>query len=268
MSVVSIQGYVDQLSPEWFQSKLKYFQAETFYDQTENIIYDIIRSESWYTDDQTGEEIDLSTETEININFNQYCWSDYYPDSLSSREETAEGMPLDGNYISSCILQVLESIIEDVKEVPNIHQNILGTIDIVSDEINRLCRTYNDVLYHSALAFFLTRFREDLTHRYRHIKRNYNSLTTYKPKLEFSLNQEELGALLYFLNKAEVFFPEDQGDTRFLNFCQDHFYFLNGVSKTQTRATQVKKKFNDAKNLPIFSARDKVRQLLMNALKE
>jgi len=273
MSYEKISDLVLKLNPSWYDTKKDCFLNETFYNPGIGKIYQVLEDEKHFEDDMhfyddDGNEYETYPSTEItiiDIDLVKYFWNDTYPNCSSSYDWEAS-FPVNGSSISYNIVSYLEKITKDVTEVKTIHRCILGSIETINETIRTLLIGSLNETYEQALGYFLVKCKKDISKKFGHIKRINDMSEAYEDKLTFNINQEQLGALLYILKEAGFIDTPTPTDTTFLNFCSDYFYFKNQLTKTATKATSIRNKYNDAKK-PQHTARDKVVEMLKEAFK-
>lgn len=269
MSIITaVRKSVLELNPEWFLQKKQAFEGETFYLKRLNKIYEKIRIDNYIFDE--GKEIDASRDIEIDIDLNQYCWSDYYPECRSSHPQVEELLPINASYISNEIVRLVEKTLDGVADIKASYATIMTVVSTVKEAIIELIRNKNgaDVEYSEALNHFFKNFKGKLSTKYGYIKRVHDLSADYSPKLNFNINQNQLAALLFILNEAEMFINITSADTDFINFCKEHFTFKHRTKHTQEKPTELRNKFNNAKDHLPCVARDEVARMLFKKIKE
>ncbi|RYZ25415.1 MAG: hypothetical protein EOO10_18335, partial [Chitinophagaceae bacterium] len=136
MDMQIIQSYVLQMTKDWYDSKLIYFKKETFYSLEHKKIYNSISHFSSGYGADYDDVKEFEDEIVLDIDFNEYCWNSWYPNSLSEREPV--DFPTDGENISRQILSLIAKDLEGINDIVAIHRSITLTISNVIVAIDKL----------------------------------------------------------------------------------------------------------------------------------
>jgi len=271
MDIDYVKQQVSKLNRDWYKSKKRFFQKENGYDTERGHVYKILPDkESLY--DEEGVYI-TDKDIVIDVNINQYCWNDYFETSFSDKGYYDEELPINSKVIAYQIIQWIENTIKGVDDIAAKHKVILSVIDTIKDQIEIFTKENSDSdEYIDILDQFLILCRQCISRRFSFTKKVHLITTEYSKneRLTFELNQEELGALLYILYMSDILKISTPGDTSFLNFCQDRFYFYNQKAKAYTKAILLRNKFNDSKKSSSKARKEVIKKLkaVINRLKK
>jgi hypothetical protein len=213
------------LDYNWFSKKNEYFLKEPFYSKKHEKIYEIIPHSDYHEDDR-GNLIEEGNDIVLDIDLANYCWNSYFEGSLQKLRPLYEipDSPTDAWHIAQSILSLIIEHTEKYTEPKAINNYILTVVEETKNVIKELIAKNHDPIYGGVLDNFFSKTRKEISKKFYHIKQQIE-LDSYEERLEFNLTQEKLAALLYILNKAEVFNTINFNDTTFLRFCQQFFYF-------------------------------------------
>jgi len=228
MEIKAVSDLVSKLNYDWFKEKKSFFIKETFYNKKHEKIVDTLPNSDYY-EDEKGNFIEENRDIVLDIDLTSYCWYSDYPgsfqDSLLQNDQIPIDVPFDAIDIANEILSLIITNTEKFTEPKSINNYILSVIDSAKKTIKSLLVKNEDVEYEGVLDNFFSKTRKLISKKFYHIKHQVELSDDYEERLEFNLTQEELAALLYILNKAEVFNTINFNDTTFLHFCQQYFYF-------------------------------------------
>jgi hypothetical protein len=257
---------LSQINLEWYYSKKEAFKNEPLFDkEREKIYHDFIIDES-YVDDEGLVHSDKRNLL-INIEFVDYCWDSGFLYSIEKTLSELEGqemeLPVSLKTISYNVLKVLDKYFSVTSTPNNIAAAVLNILEKVVENLNnnlknieiekpdkskktlKLVKEIKEE-YSAILSNFITKLRMLLQHKYKrhlvlaHLEIDYDE----NSRLVFDVSQDELSALLYVLNAAGFFRLIAPGDTHFINFCKERFYYSKGVEKVPTKASDLRRKYN------------------------
>ena len=269
-----ILNELERINLDWYYAKREAFSNEQIYDKELDRIYHSFTMDDSFTDDN-GKLYPKQTDYIIDIDFVNYCWSSdfLYSNEYYLSKYEIEDSEINPPFSLKEISYKIELIIKKYFNVAGTPSNIAASISVISEgvkevllkkrraasvkkpdkrkvsikEAEKVKDEYSDVLSY----FYFT-----LMNRLNESYKEYVVLSTIehqydeKNRLVFDLTQDELGALLYILNTAGFIKVIVPGDTDFVNFCTDRFYYSKGVEKVPTKASGLRKKYNDAKSDP------------------
>jgi hypothetical protein len=256
-----IESQIRFLDEKWFIKKKAEFKGHEFYDGTSDKIRIIVDSvsynqevffdaeeEEYYVGDNTDEKIYVQDIHEFNLV--QYCGA-YLPiDELTdwgtfAFEDCNSNNFREVSFIIASKIQKYVSelksngIIEGIREIIKIRFHFQEKI---SEIIELLVKETENVEYKTTMNHFLISCIYELEDKIKIDKTLFNLTYPSDDKLEFNLQQEELAALLYILNRAQVFNTSNYNDTSILKFCARYFYFKK---KGEYQAPTSEKAFSD-----------------------
>ena len=268
--VAEILNFLDQINLEWYYKKKNAFQKEGLFDEKLGKIYSCIEIDNSHVNED-GDFISEKRECLIDIDIVNYCWdSDFFYGSESSAT-AIDGIEYDfpmslknisykilekvNEYYSAAgtsnnIAHSLYNILDKVKEslIANINSTRVEKADKRKDSIKAAQQVEEE--YKEILLFFYFNLKTILQNRYKHYLVLSSLELEYEEnsRLVFDVSQDELSALLYILNTAGFFRSIASGDTEFINFCKERFYYSKGVKKEPTKAVDIRRKYNEVKN--------------------
>jgi len=239
-----IKEHIAKLDLNWFNKKEREFKANEYYDLMKDAIYHIEKhGEPMYQDmgwnEDTGEElgkeiigIDVQEEI-INIDLREYC-SCYLPIDEITHWGDTEYMDNNGRVdlsnnideVAYDLVKETSDFLKDEKDNVTVHKFINKVLDAIGAEV-KLCKKepgVNDI-YNYVLDDFLKLCTSKMYRKYERQLTLYNETVDYKGQLEFDLNQYELLALLFVIQRAGFLNYTD--NTPFLRFCAEHFLYKN-----------------------------------------
>ena len=237
-----IDNEVSKLSHEWFLEKMKLFEKEPFYVKSLEKVYEVIMDKDFFIDDD-GEFFETEREIVVDRDLNNYCWNSFFygsikRESLSYPDESYKDIPIDAIVVSSSILELIKLETSQYTKIKAIHSLLIKTISHIKKYTTILTESKSDSLYAMAILHIREQFQIKLFKAFDYTQKQMDLLDASVDKLEFNLNQEQLAALLFILNKCGFFNTINFNDTSFLIFCRDYFYFKKGDN--YKRPTSVK----------------------------
>src|SRR5258706_3711584 len=191
MPLTMIENQLRALDYGWFSKKKEWFKEEAFYNNSVNKIYETLTDTIYF--DDIGIEEDV--ETVIDVDLQQYCWSNHYPNSLSGIDEVVAQLPVDSGDVSEAIINNVSTLVSQAPDTESQHRIIMSVVGTAAEQVELFKKADNDEEYHKVLDDFLLRLRQRLGSKFRAIKDIYLLSKEYpeRERLEFNLNQEELG---------------------------------------------------------------------------
>jgi hypothetical protein len=232
------------LDEEWFIKKQSEFRSNKSYESSCDLIRIIVDSMS-YNQEEIFDEEDQNYYPVKNIdekiliqdvhefNIEKYCgaylpidkstqwgafaFEDWYSNNF--REVSFAIASKAREYVGG---NQSNGLIEGIKNIYDIRSYI---ISIIIETIKDLIKDTANTEYKTTMDHFLISCNHELEDKIKIDNTLYNLFYHSEDKLEFKLQQEELVALLYVLNRAEVFNTLNYNDTSFLKFCSRYFQF-------------------------------------------
>ncbi|QEC68748.1 hypothetical protein FRZ67_16080 [Panacibacter ginsenosidivorans] len=267
MDLSIVSEWVSELNNQWFLEKQKTFGEEWIYDKKKGKIYEVFPNSDYYEDEDEWKEI--NRDIIIDIDFIQYCWDSYFKQSFSEQDLSDKVIPVDTRKISNRILNFIITHTIDFTEPTAINNLIIEVIETIRNAMKQLLIGNSDEVYDKVLDIFFFNTRKEISRRFGHIKQEVELIDDYKYRLEFDLNQEQLAALLFILNKAELLNTLNVNDTSFLHFCQQFFYFkFKDDYKHPNSFRTISDKYNECKGGLNIKNVDFVKEKLNKALKD
>ena len=228
-----IAELVGELDLEWFLKMKEAFVSHENYDESRKEIY---KENTWHSPnywyDENGDqnfEDYVEQGDVVKIDLRKYC-SSWLPISMDNywglwAIENSRGS---GPY-SGIPMLVLEEAIEFLKGVQS-PLEISKVIVLVGEDISDCVRkTLDGVAKEDDFANVLMDFRDEtikLLHtNFSRFLELDELIQKYEDKLEFNLQQEELAALLFILNKAGFLNTKNFDHSPFIPFCVKYFRF-------------------------------------------
>lgn len=244
---MQIEKELNKLNIEWFNQKKSLFLKEPFYSKELGYIYDEITERTDFFSEE-GHLIESTQTRIIDKKLNDYCWYSYFYGSKVagrlSNEVDVNDLPFDARDVANTIISIHKTAITSFTEVLAIH----NSIQQVMSDIREWIKSKEDpsAEYQSFLNFFLQEFTKLFLGDFGYIQKQIE-LVEQEDKLEFNLNQDQLAALIFIINKAGFFNTLNVQDSKqLLIFCQKYFQFktLDGYKKS-TSKTQLSNKYNE-----------------------
>ena len=245
-----IKEETSKLNTTWFNKKLSAFKLEKRYDKSKAKII-IVNTGSSFNDNllEFGESIEdlpdqeVICETRYEIDIIDYC-SLYLPiDDITCWGEFAYEDIRSSNYreVSSIIASRVKKFIvktnsQDLEFIYQLESNIIKTL---SDDIKLLTSGSPPIEFTEVLSNFLKSCCSDLSTKLKVYRSLHHFKSNFIDKLEFNLQQEELVALLYILNKSEFFNTLNYNDVSFMKFCSRYFQFRKGDAYQAPKSSNV-----------------------------
>ena len=245
-----IKEETSKLNTTWFNKKLSAFKLEKRYDKSKAKII-IVNTGSSFNDNllEFGESIEdlpdqeVIFETRYEIDIIDYC-SLYLPiDDITCWGEFAYEDIRSSNYreVSSIIASRVKKFIvktnsQDLEFIYQLESNIIKTL---SDDIKLLTSGSPPIEFTEVLSNFLKSCCSDLSTKLKVYRSLHHFKSNFIDKLEFNLQQEELVALLYILNKSEFFNTLNYNDVSFMKFCSRYFQFRKGDAYQAPKSSNV-----------------------------
>ena len=246
-----IKEETSKLNTTWFNKKLSAFKLEKRYDKSKAKII-IVNTGSSFNDNllEFGESIEdlpdqeVIFETRYEIDIIDYC-SLYLPiDDITCWGEFAYEDIRSSNYreVSSIIASRVKKFIvshnmqQDLVFIYQLETTIIKTL---SDDIKLLTSGSPPIEFTEVLSNFLKSCCSDLSKKLKVYRSLHHFKSNFIDKLEFNLQQEELVALLYILNKSEFFNTLNYNDVSFMKFCSRYFQFRKGDAYQAPKSSNV-----------------------------
>lgn len=256
----TIAKYIYKIDEKWFLEKEKEFKAHPQYDKAEEVIIipvkDYIEIVVEVDDDgfPTKSVIEDNSYDE-KINLQQYC-ALYLPiDELTFfgafpiDQHTTKDKISPSKNIDECARELiieLSSVLKADSSNLETYKYISVVLNTIESELNLLkSKNSGNPVYISILDDFLYRCTSIIHRRYSRELTIFNLTSDHVGKLEFSLNQDQLLALLFILQRAGFFNYTD--NTSLLKFALHHFLYKDdkGEMVSPSSLKNLQKKFSD-----------------------
>jgi hypothetical protein len=246
-----IKEETSKVNTTWFDKKLSGFKLEKGYDKSKEKIILVNREISFgfSKDSSLMESIDdLPNQQEIFERVYEIDIIDYCSLYLPIDENTYWGEFAFEDIHSSNYREVSTEIALHVKEFINanhiqdldlIYQLEATIIKTLSDDIKLLTSGSPPIGFTEVLSDFLKSCCFYLDEKLKGHKSLHNLKLNFIDKLEFNLQQEELVALLYILNKSEFINTLNYNDVTFMKFCSRYFQFRKGDGYQAPKSSNV-----------------------------
>jgi hypothetical protein len=244
MDITEVENIVLQLSKDWYIQKRASFVNHNFYDKNLDKLYD----KFIIVDDERNPEEPVEIEHGIDVDIIKYCWFDSSYGTFENPMAYPEDLAVNSYTIAEKIVSLINATINENIDNSSKYKVILHVINTVQTQIEILSNDNKlDEEYIAILDDFSSRFSARVNKKYRQIFNVYALTNEYgtQDQLKFDLNQEELASLMYILYIADMIHCPNINDTRFLHFCQNHFYYKHRTKKTHVKANLIMNKFND-----------------------
>ena len=276
-----IKEETSKINTTWFDKKLSAFKLEKGYDKSKEKIIIVNRDISFgfSNDSFLIESIDdLPNQEEIfervyEIDIIDYC-SLYLPiDEITYWGVFAFEDIRSSNYreVSGIIASHVKKFIvtNNIQDLDLIYQLETTIIKTLSDDIKLLTSGSPPIGFTEVLSNFLKSCCLDLDEQLKVHKSLHDLKFNFIDKLEFNLQQEELVALLYILNKSEFFNTLNYTDVSFMKFCSRYFQFRKGDAYQAPKSSKVyAEKYHEIKRGTNGNGLKKVVETLKKTIKD
>jgi hypothetical protein len=249
MKMIELEERLRQLTTDWCFEKMKAFKAEPFYSERKDII-EVFEERKIFLQDSPNDPIVEDDEVmQFNVSFPEYCWSDWFPTSLSwTGSPDAETLPINAYSVSAWIMTEFLTATEQTHSVGEKFALLQQVRTMLSQTIESML-TEDNTHYNDALLHFQTQSHKMLTVSFGIVEEVHEAISYYLETagLMLDINQEELGGLLYILNKAGVFLNEGSREV-FVEFFRRNVYVTNQKAKMHTRPSDLAGKYREARS--------------------
>lgn len=256
----TIAEYIAKMNINWFLKKEQNFKAHPDYDKEHDLIIVEVEdySENPLEFDKNGfpsksEIVDCSYT--IKIDLKRYC-SLYLPiDEITHWGDFALDECVVGSKVSSSnnsdeyahdLIKDIGSFLKEGSDNVETHKFTSIVLDTIEEELKKSkALSTNNSVYVAVLDDFLKRCTDIIYRKYSRELTLHKMLDGYVGKLEFSLNQDQLAALLFILSRAGFFTYTD--NTSLLKFAHNHFLYKNedGKMVSPSSLKNFQKKYSD-----------------------
>lgn len=256
----TIAEYINKIDEKWFLEKEEEFKKHSNYDIAEDLIIIPVKDYIEIVHEVDDDGFPTKSEIEDNsydekINLRQYCglylpideltgWGAFPVDEYTSQSKVPPSNNID-EYASELITELSSVLKADSSNVETF-KFISVVLDTIESELNLLkSKNKGNTVYISILDDFLYRCTSIIHRRYSRELTIINLTSDHVGKLEFSLNQDQLLALLFILQRAGFFNYTD--NTSLLRFALDHFLYKDDKGKMVSPSSlkNLQKKLSD-----------------------
>jgi hypothetical protein len=243
----------ESLTFEWFVNSYKLFITSPYFDVKKNVMKlpNVDRKTTKKNEFVTADFFDFSIHGVATYNYN-----------YSQKLEKLNFIPLLFIHV-----RLWQDGIEGIKTDDIFHNYrwIKKFMAHISDCLSELIDNTTDRIYSLYLQTFEINLNRFLLHKFQRIIDEYEEAYQNLDRLEFDLNQDELGALLYLIQHfvSGVNSDNRKGKIDFHTFCNRYFYYNKG--KDFAPIKNVSKKISEAKTGENHEALEKVFGLIKTA---
>lgn len=230
-----VEEQTSLLNKNWFDKKnLEFRTHPEFNSSVEKIrLIDVQKSQNTYSDDDDS-MYDFSSdgeiiETTIELDLALYCAA-YLPineltywGAFSFDESNSNNYKEIGWLITSRLITFIKEI--KISDPVLVYKLRVSVIEKLSECVKKQKDDFENEEYGVILVNYLNYTCSSIDHQCRSELSLYNFENAFTDKLQFKLQQEELVALLYILNKAGFLNTAGVHDYIFLEFCSSVFQF-------------------------------------------
>lgn len=204
----SVQQLVLQLNAKWFNAKKATFIKETFYNKSEDRIYE-------------------TAPFKVDMDIISYCWNGHYPGGLYSHDEEIGPLPVNASGVAERIVLVIDAATHMLPNDAVKDGNIMEAMKAVRDTLEQMQAEDIDDTYADVLDNFLTKLRQKVTAKWRYLKQAINTYSAHRQLLHLDLKLDELAVLVKILDEAGIFHKATKNDNAHLAFIAKHICFKN-----------------------------------------
>lgn len=256
----TIVEYVSKMDIAWFSKKEKEFKAHVHYDKVEDLIIIHVKDYIEIVHDVDEDGIPTSSDIEdnsydIKINLRQYCslylpideitdWGGFPVDEWTARTKVSPSNNIDE--FASDLVKDISSFLKTDSDNVDTYKFISVVLDTTERELNTLkSKNTGNADYIAVLDDFFKRCASIIYRKYSRELTFYKMMQGHVGKLEFSVNQDQMLAILFILQRAGFFTYTD--NTTLLRFALDHFLYKDekGNMVNPSSMKNLQKKLSD-----------------------